>query len=191
LRPAFKSDSIKNVEQIITFPEWFHGLNIDRPRPPEQRSNLDARANPKFLNQLLVMDMVLTKSEDWAYEEEFRAIGSPDYQDGHVDADRCLFEVQRGTQDKLTTKYARLSPGKGLIGEWQLIYMERQFTSGTRDFSIEQFGQNGREIASAWDQNHLKMNFDGKSYITTGPSVQKGSSTSGKRVSPHILQLED
>jgi len=31
----------------------------------------------------IAMDMILTKSDEWAYETEFRVIASPDYPDGH------------------------------------------------------------------------------------------------------------
>ncbi len=94
-----------------------------------------------------------------------------------------------GGQEKLTTTYSRLGPGKSLLGEWQSVSMERQASAKPQELVIEPYGNDG--LSFVWDKTRLDMNFDGKLYSYKGPSVLKPTLASGKRVNARLLQMED
>jgi hypothetical protein len=96
-----------------------------------------------------------------------------------------------GTADKTQFAYARTSPGKGFIGEWQSVNAKLLASGTERDTVIELYGKDGLSFISPSDNVRLDLNFDGKPYTTRGAGVRKGLTTRGTRVNAHLLRLED
>jgi len=95
-----------------------------------------------------------------------------------------------GSGRKDMTKYARLSPGKGLFGASQSVSEDSQETGKPLKLVIEPFGKEGLSFVSP-DYDRLDMNFDGKSYSAKGPGITKPSTASGKRISTNLIQIEN
>lgn len=96
-----------------------------------------------------------------------------------------------GTADKSEFAYARTSPGKGFIGEWQSVKAKRLASGTGNDFSIERYGKDGLSFIYPSDLSRLDLNFDGKPYAPAGQRIRKGLTTRGTRVNAHLLRSED
>ncbi|MDQ6678671.1 MAG: hypothetical protein M3Z09_15425 [Acidobacteriota bacterium] len=101
-----------------------------------------------------------------------------------------VFTRADGKQDKTVTTYARLSPGKSLMGEWQSVSMKDEPSTEAGELFIAPYGKDGLSFTSSLHKNRLDINFDGKMYFERGPTARKGESTSGRRVNAHLLQAE-
>jgi hypothetical protein len=102
-----------------------------------------------------------------------------------------VFVGATGDNYETTTKYARLSPGKNIFGEWQSVSMEeRLFGEGIR-LIIAPFDTDGLSFSVPSDKHLNEMKFDGKIYADSGAGDTKGHSSSGKRVNDHVLEIDD
>jgi hypothetical protein len=91
----------------------------------------------------------------------------------------------------LTTKYARLSPGKGLLGEWQSVSMEEKVHGPRLQMIITPFETSGLSFSIPGLKHLSQMNFDGKVYADSGTGDAKGNSSSGRRLSNDVLEIDN
>jgi hypothetical protein len=101
-----------------------------------------------------------------------------------------LFTATNGSQEKTTTVYARTDPGKSIFGDWKSVSMEEQVSGPAEQLIIEPYGKDGLSLTSTSSKHRTDMNFDGKQYFDTAPDGTKGDSSSGKRISDHVIQME-
>lgn len=94
-----------------------------------------------------------------------------------------------GTGRKDTTRYSRLSPGKGIFGEWRSISIQRQESGGPLKLVIQPYGRNGLSILFP-GYSRVDMNLDGKVYPVKGPGILRPTASGGERVNPRLLRLE-
>jgi hypothetical protein len=90
----------------------------------------------------------------------------------------------------LTTKYARLSPGKGILGEWQSVSMEEKTRGKEMQMIITPFERSGLSFSIPARKHLSQMKFDGKIYADNGAGDAKGNSSSGRRLSDDVLEIE-
>ena len=90
-----------------------------------------------------------------------------------------------------TTKYARLAPGNSIFGEWQSVSMEEKTAGERLKLIIAPFETDGLSFSVPAHKHLNEMKFDGKMYADSGAGDTKGHSSSGKRVSAHVLQIDD
>jgi hypothetical protein len=86
--------------------------------------------------------------------------------------------------------YARTDPGKSIFGDWKSVSMEEQVSGPAEQLIIEPYGKDGLSLTSTSSKHRTDMNFDGKQYFDTAPDGTKGDSSSGKRISDHVIQME-
>jgi hypothetical protein len=101
-----------------------------------------------------------------------------------------VFSGGQGDNYELTTKYARLSPGKSIFGEWQSVSMEEKATDEGLKLIITPFGSDGLSFSVPAHKHLSEMKFDGKVYPDSGAADTQGESSSGKRISDHVLQID-
>jgi hypothetical protein len=89
-----------------------------------------------------------------------------------------------------TTKYARLSPGNSIFGEWQSVSMEEKAIGEALKLIIAPFESDGLSFSVPAHKHLSAMKFDGKMYADSGAGDAKGNSSSGKRVNDHVLQID-
>jgi hypothetical protein len=65
-----------------------------------------------------------------------------------------------------------------------------KFTSAD-EWDIEAYDGDGLSFNSHAYKDVLGMKFDGKDYEEKGPTVAPGSTSAGKRVNPHTLEVTD
>jgi len=94
-----------------------------------------------------------------------------------------------GKEDSVTT-YARTGPGKSIFGEWKSTSMQITSSGKPGSFVIEPYGEDGLSFMSAADKHRTDMNFDGQQYFEVSPAGKTGDSSSGKRVSANLIQME-
>ena len=56
---------------------------------------------------------------------------------------------------------------------------------------IEPFDKDGLSFTSMFDKHRTDMHFDGKQYFDQAPDGTKGDSSSGKRINPHFIQIDN
>jgi hypothetical protein len=95
-----------------------------------------------------------------------------------------------GDNYELTTKYERLRPGKGISGEWQSVSMEEKTQGKAAQMSITPFEDSGLSFSVPSRKHLSRMKFDGKVYADSGAGDKKGSSSSGKRLSEYMLEID-
>jgi hypothetical protein len=101
-----------------------------------------------------------------------------------------LFTLANGKERTTLYTYARTSPGKSIFGEWR-SFSRTEDSAGDRDeLFITQYEKDGLSFANSIDKDRVDMNFDGKLYTKVGPTARKGDTTSGKRVTAHLLVLD-
>jgi hypothetical protein len=89
-----------------------------------------------------------------------------------------------------TAKYARLTPGNSIFGEWESFSLEeKNFGEGLK-LIITPFGTDGLSFRVPADKHPSEMQFDGRVYADSGAGDTKGRSSSGKRVNDHLLQID-
>jgi hypothetical protein len=101
-----------------------------------------------------------------------------------------IFTAPDGGRDKTITTYARLAPGHSIYGEWQSISLVEENSGKPESFIIERYGREGLSFSFPSTKQRTQMNFDGKVYLEEGPGHSKRRSTSGKRISSHLLELD-
>jgi hypothetical protein len=101
-----------------------------------------------------------------------------------------VFTGDAGNNYELTTKYARLSPGKSLFGEWQSVSMEEKSTGEAPKLMITLFQSDGLSFSTPAEKHRSDMKFDGKVYVDSGPGDTRGHASSGKRVNDHELEIQ-
>ncbi len=95
-----------------------------------------------------------------------------------------------GNNYALTVKYARLAPGTGIFGEWQSVSLE-ETTSGQRPkLIITPFETAGLSFSMPAEKRLSEMKFDGKVYVDSGAGDVEGSSSLGKRINDHTIEIE-
>jgi hypothetical protein len=102
-----------------------------------------------------------------------------------------VFTADEGNKSETVTKYARLSPGNSIFGEWQSVSLEEKISGAALKLIITPFGTDGLSFSVPATKNLSEMKFDGKEYADTGAGDAKGHSSSGKRVNDHLLAIED
>ena len=81
----------------------------------------------------------------------------------------------------------RVGSGSGLTGTWEST--QAQFA--IPDWEIKAWGTDGLSFTTPSENEHLDMKFDGKDYTDRGPRAAPGSTSSGKRVDNHTIEMTD
>jgi hypothetical protein len=102
-----------------------------------------------------------------------------------------VFQGNPGDNFETTTKYARLSPGKSIFGEWQSVSMEEKANDEGLMLIIGLFENDGLSFSLPAHKHLSAMKFDGKMYTDSGAGDAKDHSSSGKRVNDHVLEIDD
>ena len=93
-----------------------------------------------------------------------------------------------GTTSEFNVVEKRVGGGSGLAGTWEST--DFKFTSAD-EWDIEAYDGDGLTFNTPAYQDVLSMKFDGKDYEEKGPTVAPGSTSSGKRVNAHTLDVTD
>lgn len=93
-----------------------------------------------------------------------------------------------GTSSDFNVVWNRVGGGSGWAGTWEST--DVKFTSPD-EWDIAAYGGDGLTFNTPAYQDVLSMNFDGKDYEEKGPDVAPGSTSTGKRVNPHTLEVTD
>jgi hypothetical protein len=101
-----------------------------------------------------------------------------------------IFTNQGDVKVTQTTTYARTSPGKSIFGEWKSVSMEEKDSGPAAKLIIEPYGKDGLSFTSTADKHRTDMKFDGKQYFEIAPDGSQGDSSSGQRISEHVIQME-
>jgi hypothetical protein len=88
------------------------------------------------------------------------------------------------------TKYARISPGHRIFGEWQSVSMEERTFGKRLKLIIAPFETDGLSFSGPAEKHLNELKFDGKMYLDSGAGDTKGHSSSGKRVNDHVLKID-
>ncbi len=91
---------------------------------------------------------------------------------------------------ELTTKYARLGPGRSIFGEWQSVSMEEKVHGKELRMIIAPFEKGGLSFSIPARKHLSQMKFDGKIYADSGAGDAKGNSSSGRRSSDYVLEID-
>lgn len=102
-----------------------------------------------------------------------------------------VFSGNPGGNYETTTKYARLSPGDNIFGEWQSVSMEEKTVGEAPKLVIASFESDGLSFSVPAEKHLLEIKFDGKLYFDSGPGDTKGQASSGKRISDRVLEIYD
>jgi hypothetical protein len=93
-----------------------------------------------------------------------------------------------GTTSDFEVTDKRIGSGSGWSGTWESA--DVKFNS-PNDWEISSYGAQGLTFYTPAYKDTLSMNFDGKDYTEKGPTVAAGSTSSGKRVDAHTLEVTD
>jgi hypothetical protein len=93
-----------------------------------------------------------------------------------------------GTTSEFNAVWKRVGSGSGWGGTWEST--DVKFTSPD-EYDIEPYEGDGLSFKTPAYQDVLSMKFDGKDYEEKGPDVAPGSTSSGKRVNAHTLEVTD
>jgi hypothetical protein len=102
-----------------------------------------------------------------------------------------VFTATDGGQEETTTVYTRTSPGKSLFGEWRSVSFKDKVSGPPEKLIIAPYAKDGLSLTSSSSKHRTDMQFDGKQYFDTAPDGTKGDSSSGKRISDHVIQMQD
>lgn len=95
-----------------------------------------------------------------------------------------------GDHYETITKYERLSPGKGIVGEWQSFSMEEKTSGEAVQLIIKSFETDGLSFSVPSHKHLCEIKFDGKMYADSGAGDAKGHLSSGNRVNDHLLHID-
>lgn len=101
-----------------------------------------------------------------------------------------VFSGDSGDAYETTTKYARLSPGNSIFGEWQSVSLEEKAIGEPLKLIIAPFDTDGLSFSMPAHKHLNEMQFDGKMYADSGTGDLKGHASSGKRVNERLLQID-
>jgi hypothetical protein len=101
-----------------------------------------------------------------------------------------VFTGEPGNNYETFVKYARISPGNGIFGEWQSTSLEEKTSDEAPKLIISPFETDGLRFSEPAHKHLSEMKFDGKIYAYSGPGDKKGESSSGKRINEHLLEIE-
>lgn len=93
-----------------------------------------------------------------------------------------------GSTSDFDVKLKRISGGPGIAGTWEDV--DVKFT-GPSEWEVTPYEENGLTFNNRAQQDTTSMKFDGKDYEEKGPNVVAGSTSSGKRVDAHTLEIVD
>lgn len=93
-----------------------------------------------------------------------------------------------GTSSDFTATWKKLEGGPGWAGTWEET--DVKLTSAD-EWDIEPYEGDGLTFTAPAYQDVLSMKFDGKDYAEKGPDVPAGSTSVGKRVNSHTLDVTD
>jgi len=93
-----------------------------------------------------------------------------------------------GTTSDFNVVWRKVGGGSGWDGTWEST--DVKFTSPD-ELDIEPYDGDGLSFKTPAYKEVLSVNFDGKDYEDKGPDVAPGSTSSGKRVNAHILEITD
>lgn len=101
--------------------------------------------------------------------------------------------VARGTRPdgspfKITRTYARVGPGSGFIGSWELKNFQ---ANSSGKWFIKPYGNDGLTFSDPAQKESQNIRFDGKDYPDHGPWVAPGNVSSAKRFDGHHIQMTD
>jgi hypothetical protein len=101
-----------------------------------------------------------------------------------------VFSGNAGDNYQTTTKYARIGPGKGILGEWQSTSIEEKMHGENPKLVITPYAGDGLSFNIPGRKHVSQVKFDGKLYADSGTGDMKGNSSSGKRVSDYVLEID-
>ncbi len=93
-----------------------------------------------------------------------------------------------GTTSDFNVMLKKVSGGSSWAGTWEST--DVKFTSPD-EWEIAPYEGDGLTFNTPAYQDSISMKFDGKDYEEKGPNVAPGSTSSGKRVNPHTLDVTD
>ena len=109
-------------------------------------------------------------------------------QDGHTLTDHFTSTSSNGTKSSLDYVYDRTAGTAGFAGTWESDSVQ---VNSVFEFQIQPYEEDGLSFINIAQQTTKNIKFDGKDYPGSGPSLPKGFTTSGQRVSALTLQLTD
>lgn len=101
-----------------------------------------------------------------------------------------VFSGNPGDNYETTAKYARIGPGKGILGEWQSTSIEETIHGEALKLVITPYAQDGLSFSMPARRHLSQIKFDGKLYADSGAGDAKSNSSSGKRVSDYVLEID-
>lgn len=102
-----------------------------------------------------------------------------------------VFTGDEGNNYETLTKYARLSSGNSIYGEWQSVSLEEKTSGAPLKLIVTAFETDGLSLSVPATKNLTRMKFDGKAYPDIGAGDAKGHSSLGKRVNGRLLEIEN
>lgn len=93
-----------------------------------------------------------------------------------------------GSTSDFDVKLKRINGGPGIAGTWEDA--EVKF-SGPEEWEVTPYEGDGLTFNNPAFRDTTSMKFDGKDYEEEGPNVAAGSTSSGKRVDAHTLEMVD
>lgn len=93
-----------------------------------------------------------------------------------------------GTTSDYEVVEKRVGSGSGWGGTWESTEVK---IGSPDEYDVEKYGARGLTFNAPAESDVLSMNFDGKDYEEKGPNVAPGSTSSGKRVDAHTLEVTD
>ena len=109
-------------------------------------------------------------------------------QDGNTLTDHFTSTSSKGTKSSLDFVYERTAGTAGFAGTWESDNVQ---VNSVFEFQIEPYEEDGLSFINPAEQTTKNIKFDGKDYPGSGPSLPKGFTTSGHRVSALTIQLTD
>lgn len=101
-----------------------------------------------------------------------------------------VYSGDPGDNYETITKYARLSQGNGILGEWQSTSMEVKSNDEPTRLIVAPFETDGLRFSEPVHKHLSAMKFDGKMYADSGPGDAKGHAASGKRIGDRVLEID-
>lgn len=93
-----------------------------------------------------------------------------------------------GTTSDFEVVDKRVGAGSGWTGTWEST--DVKFNSPD-EYDVDANGSNGLTFTVPAYHDTLAVKFDGKEYTEKGPTVAPGSTSSGKRVDAHTIEMTD
>ncbi len=113
----------------------------------------------------------------------------------HTLSDDGNTQTIKGTSTKpdgATSDFAvtdkRVGGGSGWSGTWESTDLK---INSPDEWEISAYGAHGLTFYTPAYKDTLSMNFDGKDNTEKGPDVAPGSTSSGKRIDAHTLEVTD